>query len=153
MILLGSWTVGWMRWVQNLVSFNSKSLRLLHLSCHMFIPSISTSQRPIRGRSSEANFAWYTLFIPHPSTWALGCSDKCNPCSIPYKFDFKQQLYFWLYNRHWYQVGFDSQFPRERFQDMCKTLRVLNAVRNHEIGIPLSIQQYKVFTFCLLIIL
>lgn len=28
---------------------------------------------------------------------------------------------------------------------MCKTLRVLNAVRNPEIGIPLSIQQYKVF--------
>ena len=28
---------------------------------------------------------------------------------------------------------------------MCKTLRVLNAVRNPAIGIPLSIQQYKVF--------
>lgn len=27
---------------------------------------------------------------------------------------------------------------------MSKTLRVLNAVRNTEIGIPLSIQQYKV---------
>lgn len=28
---------------------------------------------------------------------------------------------------------------------MCRTLRVLNAVRDPEIGIPLSIQQYKVF--------
>lgn len=27
---------------------------------------------------------------------------------------------------------------------MCRTLRVLNAVRDPEIGIPLSIQQYKV---------
>lgn len=45
-----------------------------------------------------------------------------------------------------YGRAFCSQFPRERFQDMCKTLRVLNAVRNHEIGIPLSIQQYKELT-------
>jgi hypothetical protein len=28
---------------------------------------------------------------------------------------------------------------------MCKTLRVLNAVRDPEIGIPLSIEQYKVY--------
>jgi len=28
---------------------------------------------------------------------------------------------------------------------MCKILRVLNAVRSPEIGVPLSIQQYKVF--------
>ncbi|CAK9168384.1 unnamed protein product [Ilex paraguariensis] len=34
---------------------------------------------------------------------------------------------------------------------MCKTLRVLNAVRNQEIGIPLSIQQYKLLTPSVLI--
>lgn len=45
-----------------------------------------------------------------------------------------------------YGRAFCSQFPRERFQDMCKTLRVLNAVRNPEIGIPLTIEQYKVLT-------
>ncbi|RZC65179.1 hypothetical protein C5167_008873 [Papaver somniferum] len=34
---------------------------------------------------------------------------------------------------------------------MCKTLRVLNAVRNYEIGVPLSIQQYKLLTAPVLI--
>lgn len=43
-----------------------------------------------------------------------------------------------------YPVGFGSHFQRDRIQEMCKTLRVLNAVRNQEIGIPLSIHQYKV---------
>ncbi|KAH7651892.1 Vacuolar protein sorting-associated protein 16 [Dioscorea alata] len=50
-----------------------------------------------------------------------------------------------------YGRAFCSQFPRERFQEMCKILRVLNAVRNYEIGIPLSIQQYKVLTAPVLI--
>lgn len=36
------------------------------------------------------------------------------------------------------------KFDRDQFQDMCRTLRVLNAVRQFEIGIPLSIQQFKV---------
>ncbi|XP_072968310.1 protein VACUOLELESS1 isoform X2 [Typha angustifolia] len=45
-----------------------------------------------------------------------------------------------------YGHTFCSQFPRDRFQEMCKTLRVLNAVRDPEIGIPLSIQQYKLLT-------
>ncbi|CAL5336393.1 unnamed protein product [Camellia sinensis] len=40
----------------------------------------------------------------------------------------------------------DIHFQRDRFQEMCKTLRVLNAVRNYDIGIPLSIQQYKLLT-------
>ncbi|XAR49507.1 hypothetical protein NMG60_11032733 [Bertholletia excelsa] len=45
-----------------------------------------------------------------------------------------------------YGQAFCSHFQRDRFQEMCKTLRVLNAVRNHDIGIPLSIQQYKLLT-------
>ncbi|KAF3793124.1 VCL1 protein [Nymphaea thermarum] len=45
-----------------------------------------------------------------------------------------------------YGQAFCSQLQRDRFREMCKTLRVLNAVRNHETGIPLSIQQYKVLT-------
>ncbi|KAL2322500.1 hypothetical protein Fmac_026879 [Flemingia macrophylla] len=36
------------------------------------------------------------------------------------------------------------QFQRDRIQEMCKILRVLNAVHSPEIGIRLSIQQYKV---------
>lgn len=50
-----------------------------------------------------------------------------------------------------FAVGFGSQFPRDRFQEMCKTLRVLNAVRNYEIGIPLSIKQYELLTAPVLI--
>lgn len=45
-----------------------------------------------------------------------------------------------------YGLAFCSQFPRERFQEMCKTLRTLNAVRTPEIGIAISIQQYKLLT-------
>ncbi|KAG5520419.1 hypothetical protein RHGRI_033113 [Rhododendron griersonianum] len=45
-----------------------------------------------------------------------------------------------------YGQAFSSHFQRDRFQEMSKTLRVLNAVRNHDIGIPLSIQQYKLLT-------
>jgi hypothetical protein len=43
-----------------------------------------------------------------------------------------------------YGRAFCRKFHRDRFQDMCRTLRVLNAVRQFEIGIPLSIQQFKV---------
>ncbi|CAL9166156.1 unnamed protein product [Musa hybrid cultivar] len=50
-----------------------------------------------------------------------------------------------------YGRAFCSQFPRDHFQEMCKILRVLNAVRNYEIGIPLSIQQYKLLTAPVLI--
>ncbi|KAJ9685966.1 hypothetical protein PVL29_015044 [Vitis rotundifolia] len=50
-----------------------------------------------------------------------------------------------------YGQAFCSHVQRDRFQEMCKTLRVLNAVRNSEIGIPLSIQQYKLLTAPVLI--
>ncbi|AQK97135.1 Protein VACUOLELESS1 [Zea mays] len=42
-----------------------------------------------------------------------------------------------------YGLAFCSRFPHERFQEMCKMLRVLNAVRDPEIGMPLTIHQYK----------
>lgn len=45
---------------------------------------------------------------------------------------------------HLFLIG--RKFGRDDFQDMCRTLRVLNAVRQFEIGIPLSIQQFKVWT-------
>lgn len=50
-----------------------------------------------------------------------------------------------------YGKAFCSRFPRGRIQEICKTLRILNAVHNYEIGIPLSIQQYKVLTAPVLI--
>lgn len=50
-----------------------------------------------------------------------------------------------------YGQAFCSNFQRDHIQEMCKTLRVLNAVRNPEIGIPLSIQQYKLLTPSVLI--
>ncbi|XWS47463.1 hypothetical protein CRYUN_Cryun14cG0154200 [Craigia yunnanensis] len=42
-----------------------------------------------------------------------------------------------------FAVGLGSNFQRDRIQEICKTLRVLNALRDPEIGIPLSINQYK----------
>ncbi|KAL9422952.1 hypothetical protein AB3S75_035103 [Citrus x aurantiifolia] len=50
-----------------------------------------------------------------------------------------------------YGQAFCSNFQRDRIQEMCKTLRVLNAARDPEIGIPLSIQQYKSLTASVLI--
>ncbi|KAK4278953.1 hypothetical protein QN277_016723 [Acacia crassicarpa] len=50
-----------------------------------------------------------------------------------------------------YGQAFCSNFQRDRIPEMCKILRVLNAVRNPEIGIPLSIQQYKLLTPSVLI--
>ncbi|KAL5731811.1 vacuolar protein sorting-associated protein 16 [Ranunculus cassubicifolius] len=50
-----------------------------------------------------------------------------------------------------YGKTFCNDAQRDRFGEMCKTLRVLNDVRVYEIGIPLSIQQYKVLTAPVLI--
>ncbi|CAN4104407.1 unnamed protein product [Withania somnifera] len=50
-----------------------------------------------------------------------------------------------------YGQAFCSHFQRDRIQEMSKTLRVLNAVRHPDIGIPLSIQQYKLLTPAVLI--
>lgn len=66
-----------------------------------------------------------------------------------HEFDFSQQQT--LLRAASYGQAFCSQFQRESIQEMCKTLRVLNAVRNQEIGIPLSIQQYKLLTPSVLI--
>ncbi|CAH9107502.1 unnamed protein product [Cuscuta europaea] len=50
-----------------------------------------------------------------------------------------------------FAVDFGSHFQRDRIQEISKTLRVLNAVRHPDIGIPLSIQQYKMLTPSVLI--
>ncbi|XP_019464204.1 PREDICTED: protein VACUOLELESS1 [Lupinus angustifolius] len=50
-----------------------------------------------------------------------------------------------------YGQAFCSNFQRDRIQEMCKILRVLNAVHSPEIGISLSIQQYKLLTASVLI--
>ncbi|KAL5220130.1 hypothetical protein ABZP36_024843 [Zizania latifolia] len=50
-----------------------------------------------------------------------------------------------------YGLAFCSRFPHERFQEMCKMLRVLNAVRDPQTGMPLTIQQYKLLTAPVLI--
>ncbi|RVW39543.1 Protein VACUOLELESS1 [Vitis vinifera] len=55
------------------------------------------------------------------------------------------------YRCMWDEHEKPSHVQRDRFQEMCKTLRVLNAVHNSEIGIPLSIQQYKLLTAPVLI--
>ncbi|XP_065851815.1 protein VACUOLELESS1 [Euphorbia lathyris] len=47
--------------------------------------------------------------------------------------------------------GFGSNFQRDRIQEMCRTLRVLNAVHDPQIGVPLSIRQYKSLTAPVLI--
>lgn len=66
-----------------------------------------------------------------------------------HEFDISQQRT--LMRSAAYGRAFCSLFPRNRFREMCKTLRVLNAVRNFEIGIPLSVQQLKVLTAPVLI--
>ncbi|KNA23358.1 hypothetical protein SOVF_025500 [Spinacia oleracea] len=66
-----------------------------------------------------------------------------------YEFDVSRQRT--LLRAASYGQAFCCNVPRDRFQEMCKTLRVLNAVRSPEIGIPLSIQQFKELTAPVLI--
>ncbi|KAI5662106.1 hypothetical protein M9H77_21429 [Catharanthus roseus] len=66
-----------------------------------------------------------------------------------YEFDISQQRA--LLRSASYGQAFCSHFQRDRIKDMCRTLRVLNAVRHPDIGIPLSIQQYKSLTPSVLI--
>ncbi|KAL2623066.1 hypothetical protein R1flu_003271 [Riccia fluitans] len=61
-----------------------------------------------------------------------------------HEFDISQQRT--LMRAAAYGRAFCSQFPRNKFKDMCRTLRVLNAVRRFEIGIPLTVQQLEVLT-------
>ncbi|CAL5391156.1 unnamed protein product [Camellia sinensis] len=68
-----------------------------------------------------------------PSTIGLSETCQCDTC-VDHLLDMSKD--FTIY----------GHFQRDRFQEMCKTLRVLNAVRNYDIGIPLSIQQYKLLT-------
>ncbi len=46
---------------------------------------------------------------------------------------------------------FLSNFPPEQFVSMCRDLRVLNAVRDYTVGIPLTHTQYKQMTVQVLI--
>ncbi|KAJ8255903.1 hypothetical protein COCON_G00197670 [Conger conger] len=46
---------------------------------------------------------------------------------------------------------FLSNFPPEQFVSMCRDLRVLNAVRDYTVGIPLTHPQYKQMTIQVLI--
>eukprot|EP00232_Nephroselmis_pyriformis_P024958 CAMPEP_0182870464 /NCGR_PEP_ID=MMETSP0034_2-20130328/10539_1 /TAXON_ID=156128 /ORGANISM="Nephroselmis pyriformis, Strain CCMP717" /LENGTH=344 /DNA_ID=CAMNT_0025002961 /DNA_START=9 /DNA_END=1039 /DNA_ORIENTATION=- len=45
-----------------------------------------------------------------------------------------------------YGRAFCQEFPRDRVKEACTALRVLNAVRHHEVGIPLSWPQYQQLT-------
>jgi hypothetical protein len=51
-----------------------------------------------------------------------------------------------LYQLNWvfFCFCFGSRFPYEGLQEMCKMLGVLNGVRDPELGMPLTIQEYKV---------
>ena len=59
-----------------------------------------------------------------------------------YEFDVSRQ--HTLLRAATYGLAFCSRFPHGRFQEMCKILRVLNAVRDPEIGMPLTVKQYRV---------
>uniref|UniRef100_A0ACD5W1V2 Uncharacterized protein n=1 Tax=Avena sativa TaxID=4498 RepID=A0ACD5W1V2_AVESA len=66
-----------------------------------------------------------------------------------YEFDVSRQ--HTLLKAATYGLAFCSQLRHGRFQEMCKMLRVLNAIRDPEIGMPLTIQQYKLLTATVLI--
>ncbi|VAH62507.1 unnamed protein product [Triticum turgidum subsp. durum] len=66
-----------------------------------------------------------------------------------YEFDVSRQ--HTLLRAATYGLAFCSRFPHGRFQEMCKILRVLNAVRDPEIGMPLTVKQYKLLTATVLI--
>lgn len=75
-----------------------------------------------------------------------GAVEACIDAS-GYEYDIERQRA--LLRAANYGLAFCSLVKRDRFQEMCRTLRVLNAVRSY--GIPLSIQQYKLLTAPVLI--
>ncbi|XP_041994658.1 protein VACUOLELESS1-like [Salvia splendens] len=66
-----------------------------------------------------------------------------------YEFDISQQRT--LLRAASYGQTFSSHFRRDSIREMCQMLRVLNAVRHVDVGIPLSLQQYKLLTPSVLI--
>ncbi|CAM6111380.1 unnamed protein product [Calypogeia fissa] len=66
-----------------------------------------------------------------------------------HEFDISQQRT--LMRAAAYGRAFCSHFERNKFRDMCKTLRVLNAVRRFDIGIPLTVEQLQVLSLPVLI--
>ncbi|KAK4398216.1 protein VACUOLELESS1 [Sesamum angolense] len=94
-----------------------------------------------RSAKADENLRLIALSLPEA---VEACIDAAG-----YEFDISQQRT--LLRAASYGQTFSSHFQRDSIQEMCKTLRVFNAVRHVEIGIPLSIQQYKLLTPSVLI--
>ncbi len=58
-----------------------------------------------------------------------------------HQFDFEMQRR--LLRAASFGKCFCDMYPAENFVEMCKTLRVLNAVRHFEIGLAITIEQYR----------
>ncbi|XP_014227020.1 vacuolar protein sorting-associated protein 16 homolog [Trichogramma pretiosum] len=73
----------------------------------------------------------------------VAVTDCINAAS--HEFDFHTQKL--LMKAAQYGKGFSKNFNSDQFVDMCRTLRVLNAVRHPKIGIPLTYIQLNKLTY------
>ncbi|KAM9960253.1 hypothetical protein ACTFIW_009381 [Dictyostelium discoideum] len=68
--------------------------------------------------------------------------DAVNDCILAAGFEFNGGEQSKLLKAASFGKCFLENYNPSQFVTMCRSLRVLNAVRHHEIGIPLSIKQY-----------
>ncbi|KAG5017440.1 hypothetical protein JHK85_023576 [Glycine max] len=107
----------------------------------------------IKLKKEDLYFIWILVDVPDENLRLIRSSlpEAVEACvdAAGHEFDVSRQQT--LLRAASYGQAFCSNFQRDRIQEMCKILRVLNAVRSPEIGIPLSIQQYKLLTPSVLI--
>ncbi|QDZ21614.1 vacuolar protein sorting-associated protein [Chloropicon primus] len=69
--------------------------------------------------------------------------DKCLEAA-GYTFDVMEQKS--LLRAASYGHVFCAEYPKDKFREMCQAIRVLNSVRDAQVGIPLTLLQYQALT-------
>ncbi|KZC09045.1 PREDICTED: vacuolar protein sorting-associated protein 16 homolog [Dufourea novaeangliae] len=96
------------------------------------------ASKQFKKRSDKAD-SYIDLVKPNLDAAIKACIDGAS-----HEFDFKTQKL--LMTAAKFGKGFSKTINPEYYIDMCRTLRVLNAVRHPAIGIPITYTQYTVLT-------
>ncbi|KAL9319611.1 hypothetical protein ACSQ67_011450 [Phaseolus vulgaris] len=128
-------SIRWMRWR---CKIRDRLVRLMNL---MLLLGLKEGMDVGAGEVADENLRLIKSSLPEA---VEACVDAAG-----HEFDASRQQT--LLRAASYGQAFCSNFQRDCIQEMCKILRVLNAVRSPDIGIPLSIQQYKLLTPSVLI--
>ncbi len=79
----------------------------------------------------------------HGNSMAIMLDHRCTALGRDFISQVLKHREFWIY----FQAAsfgkcFLTDYRPDMFYDMCQMLRVLNAVRDYKIGIPITYQQY-----------